>query len=52
MQFLSRSDLAYPAPESDKGLAKIQTIVLNHLYLLLGYSHIEKNFHVSAAQLR
>lgn len=50
MQFLSRSDLAFPT--EDKPLVKMQTIVLSHLYLLLGYSHIEKNFHVSSSQLR
>ncbi|KAK5639447.1 hypothetical protein RI129_011939 [Pyrocoelia pectoralis] len=34
MQFLSRSDQAYPSEE--KGIAKSQAIVLRHLFLLLG----------------
>lgn len=36
MQFLSRSDQAYPAEE--KSLGRTQTIVLKHLWLLLGIS--------------
>lgn len=50
MQFLSRADQAYPT--EDKPLVKTQSIVLTHLYLLLGYSQIEKTFHVSSAKLR
>lgn len=33
-------------------MVKSQTIVLRHLYLLLGYSQIEKTFHISPARLR
>ncbi|XP_041775558.1 protein unc-79 homolog isoform X1 [Anopheles merus] len=50
MQFMSRPDLAYPTDE--KPLFKIQSIVLRHLYLLLGYNQGEKFFHVSPARLR
>lgn len=50
MQFLSRADQAYPAEE--KPLVKVQTIVLRHLYLLLGYSQIDKTFHISSSRLR
>lgn len=50
MQFLSRADQAFPAEE--KHMGKVQTIVLSHLYLLLGYSQIDKSFHVSSSRLR
>lgn len=50
MQFLSRSDQAFPTDE--KPMARIQVIVLRHLYLLLGYSQIDKTFHVTPARLR
>lgn len=50
MQFLSRSDQAYPTEE--KPLARIQSIVLRHLYLLLGYSQIDHTFHVTPCRLR
>ncbi|XP_053676788.1 protein unc-79 homolog isoform X2 [Anopheles nili] len=50
MQFMSRPDLAYPTDE--KPLFKIQSIVLRHLYLLLGYNQGEKFFHVTPARLR
>ncbi|XP_063709308.1 protein unc-79 homolog isoform X4 [Culicoides brevitarsis] len=48
MQFMSRSDLAYPTDEKPK--CKIQAIVLKHLYLLLGYT--EKSFHTIPLKLR
>lgn len=50
MQFLSRSDQAFPTEE--KPLAKIQGIVLRHLYLLLGYSSIDRNFHITPSRMR
>ncbi|XP_038110168.1 protein unc-79 homolog isoform X5 [Culex quinquefasciatus] len=50
MQFMSRADLAYPTDE--KPMAKQQTIVLRHLYLLLGFNQIDKSFHVSSSRLR
>ncbi|XP_021924860.1 protein unc-79 homolog isoform X4 [Zootermopsis nevadensis] len=50
MQFLSRSDQAYPSDE--KSMAKTQTIVLRHLYLLLGYNQNERGFHVPPQRLR
>ncbi|XP_045481676.1 protein unc-79 homolog isoform X1 [Harmonia axyridis] len=50
MQFLSRSDQAYPTEE--KYLSKIQGIVLRHLYLLLGYSQNDRGIYVSPQRLR
>ncbi|XP_068085270.1 protein unc-79 homolog [Anabrus simplex] len=50
MQFLSRSDQAYPSDE--KAMAKTQSIVLRHLYLLLGYNQSERGFHVPPQRLR
>lgn len=50
MQFLSRSDQAYPTDE--KPMARTQSIVLRHLYLLLGYSPIDRTFHVTPSRLR
>lgn len=50
MQFLSRSDQAYPTEE--KPLVRTQAIVLRHLYLLLGYSPIDRTFHVTPSRLR
>nr|CAD7255823.1 unnamed protein product [Timema shepardi] len=50
MQFLSRSDQAFPSDE--KVLAKSQGIVLHHLYLLLGYNQNERGFHVPPQKLR
>lgn len=50
MQFLSRSDQAYPADE--KNLIKTQGIVLRHLYLLLGYSQNDKGLYLPPARLR
>lgn len=41
---------AYPSEE--KYPAKIQTLVLRHLYLLLGYNHNERGFHVQPNRLR
>lgn len=48
MQFMSRSDLAYPTDE--KPMCKTQNIVLKHLYLLLGYN--EKTFYASPQKVR
>ncbi|XP_058465417.1 protein unc-79 homolog isoform X2 [Malaya genurostris] len=50
MQFMSRVDLAYPT--DDKPILKQQTIVLRHLYLLLGYNQAEKIFHIPPSRLR
>lgn len=33
-------------------MAKQQTIVLRHLYLLLGFNQIDKSFHISSSRLR
>lgn len=50
MQFLSRADQAFPSEE--KPMAKMQSIVLKHLNLLLGYSQVEKSFHVTPNRMR
>ncbi|XP_049885894.1 protein unc-79 homolog [Pectinophora gossypiella] len=50
MQFLSRSDQAYPA--EDKQSSKTQELVLRHLFLLLGYNSNEKYFQISPYSLR
>ncbi|XP_030755941.1 protein unc-79 homolog [Sitophilus oryzae] len=50
MQFLSRSDQAYPAEE--KNLARTQTIVLKHLWLLLGYSQTDRGIYLPPQSLR
>ncbi|CAG9855370.1 unnamed protein product [Phyllotreta striolata] len=50
MQFLSRSDQAYPAEE--KNMAKTQGIVLRHLYLLLGYSQNDRGLYLPPQRLR
>ncbi|XP_065352317.1 protein unc-79 homolog isoform X2 [Cloeon dipterum] len=50
MQFMSRSDQAFPTDE--KNVAKVQNIVLRHMYLLLGYNWSERGFYVSAQKLR
>ncbi|XP_066903218.1 protein unc-79 homolog isoform X4 [Halyomorpha halys] len=50
LQFLSRPEQAFPTDE--KYMAKTQTIVLRHLYLLLGYNQNEKGFHISPSKLR
>lgn len=50
MQFLSRSDQAYPTEE--KPLMRIQGIVLRHVYLLLGYSPIDRTFHITPSRMR
>ncbi|XP_055534332.1 protein unc-79 homolog isoform X4 [Wyeomyia smithii] len=50
MQFMSRADLAYPTDE--KPMVKQQSIVLRHLYLLLGYNQTEKIFHIPPTRLR
>ncbi|XP_066259891.1 protein unc-79 homolog [Euwallacea similis] len=50
MQFLSRSDQAYPAEE--KSLGRTQTIVLKHLWLLLGYTQTDRGIHLPPQNLR
>lgn len=50
MQFLSRADQAFPSEE--KPMVKMQAIVLKHLYLLLGYSQVEKSFHITPSRMR
>lgn len=50
IQFLSRSDQAYPAEE--KNMAKMQGIVLRHLYLLLGYSQNDRGLYLPPQRLR
>ncbi|ERL94236.1 hypothetical protein D910_11517, partial [Dendroctonus ponderosae] len=50
MQFLSRSDQAYPAEE--KTLGRTQTIVLKHLWLLLGYTQTDRGIHLPPQNLR
>lgn len=50
MQFMSRPDQAFPT--DDKNIAKMQNIVLRHMYLLLGYNWSERGFYVSAHKLR
>ncbi|XP_031779809.1 protein unc-79 homolog isoform X4 [Nasonia vitripennis] len=50
MQFLSRSDQAYPSDE--KLILKTQGIVLRHLYLLLGYNYVDKHFYMAPHKLR
>lgn len=50
MQFLSRSDQAYPTEE--KHASKVQDIVLRHLYLLLGYSQNDKGLYLPPQRLR
>ncbi|XP_050313784.1 protein unc-79 homolog isoform X3 [Anthonomus grandis grandis] len=50
MQFLSRSDQAYPAEE--KNLGRTQTTVLKHLWLLLGYSQTDRGIYLPPQSLR
>lgn len=50
MQFLSRADQAFPA--EDKHMIKVQTIVLRHLYLLLGFNQTDKTFSITPNRLR
>lgn len=50
LQFMSRPDQAFPSEE--KGISKMQNIVLRHLYLLLGYNSTEKFFHQTPDVLR
>ncbi|XP_031621809.1 protein unc-79 homolog isoform X2 [Contarinia nasturtii] len=50
MQFMSRSDQAYPTEE--KPTSRMQLIVMRHLYLLLGYSPIDKLFHITPQRIR
>ncbi|KAK6636691.1 hypothetical protein RUM43_010353, partial [Polyplax serrata] len=50
MQFMSRSEQAYPSEE--RSTAKVQGIVLRHLFLLLGYSQQENTFYFPPHRLR
>ncbi|XP_026332052.1 protein unc-79 homolog isoform X2 [Hyposmocoma kahamanoa] len=50
MQFLSRSDQAHPIEE--KQPARVQELVLKHLFLLLGYNVTEKFFTISQQSMR
>lgn len=50
MQFLSRSDQAFPAEE--KNLVRTQGIVLRHLYLLLGYNQNDRGLYLPPQRLR
>ncbi|XP_075145709.1 UNC-79 domain-containing protein isoform X7 [Haematobia irritans] len=50
MQFMSRPDQAFPS--EDKPVSKTQSIVLKHLFLLLGHNQIDKTFHTSPENLR
>lgn len=50
MQFLSRSDQAFPTEE--KPVARTQMIVMRHVYLLIGYSPTDKLFHITPPRLR
>lgn len=52
MQFLSRADQAFPALPEEKSMVKMQSIVLKHLNLLLGYSQVDKSFHVTPIRMR
>jgi len=68
MQFMSRPDqvkqsrlilawlylckFSQAFPTDDKNMAKMQNIVLRHMYLLLGYNWSERGFYVSAQKLR
>ncbi|VVC24664.1 Hypothetical protein CINCED_3A004663 [Cinara cedri] len=50
MQYMSRPEHAYPE-ESKHGI-RVQGIVLQHLYLLLGYNYNEKGFLLPPEKLR
>uniref|UniRef100_A0A1A9X1K3 Protein unc-79 homolog n=1 Tax=Glossina brevipalpis TaxID=37001 RepID=A0A1A9X1K3_9MUSC len=50
MQFMSRTDQAFPS--EDKPISKTQSIVLKHLFLLLGHNQLDKTFHTTAENLR
>lgn len=50
MQFMSRQDLAYPTEE--KPVSKQITIVLKHIYLLMGFNQHEKMFQFSSPRIR
>ncbi|XP_058797132.1 protein unc-79 homolog, partial [Phymastichus coffea] len=50
MQFLSRQDQAYPSDE--KYISKVQSIVIRHFYLLLGYDQTEKHFFLAPQKVR
>lgn len=50
MQFMSRSDLAYPTDE--KPTARLMQIVLKHVYLLMGFNQNEKMFQFSSGRIR
>ena len=50
MQFMSRSDLAYPTDE--KPTCRLMQIVLKHVYLLMGFNQNEKIFQFSSGRIR
>jgi hypothetical protein len=50
MQFMSRPDLAFPTEE--KPTSKQMSIVLKHVYLLMGFNQHEKTFQFSSARIR
>ena len=50
MQFMSRPDLAFPTEE--KPISKQTSIVLKHVYLLMGFNQHEKTFQFSSARIR
>jgi hypothetical protein len=50
MQFMSRQDLAFPTEE--KPTSKQMSIVLKHVYLLMGFNQHEKMFQFSSARIR
>lgn len=50
MQFMSRPDLAYPTEE--KPTCRLMSIVLKHVYLLMGFNQNEKMFQFSSSRIR
>ncbi|XP_070493923.1 protein unc-79 homolog isoform X3 [Chironomus tepperi] len=50
MQFMSRPDLAFPTEE--KPTCRLMSIVLKHVYLLMGFNQNEKMFQFSSSRIR
>lgn len=50
MQFMSRPDLAFPTDE--KPTCRLMSIVLKHVYLLMGFNQHDKIFQFSSARIR
>lgn len=50
MQFMSRPDLAFPTEE--KPTCRLMSIVLKHVYLLMGFNQHEKIFQFSSSRIR